>query len=139
MIGDQILRLVDDGDEFTDAQVAPRELGDQLPPERMAHQSNELGQRRTVGHAHPADITSNPIDAIGSSAGNQRLRRRYSDSALVSRATRASSWKSADAATSSSDPSRAVAARPALASIRSAILVSMVWAAMMRHAVTGSA
>jgi hypothetical protein len=45
---------------------------------------------------------------------------------------------STDDATSSA-PSSARAARPALLSISSAIRVSMVWAAMIRHAVTGSA
>ena len=59
-------------------------------------------------------------------------------SASVSNATSASSCTSADDATSSSEPSSARAASPALLSISSAIRASMVCAAMMRHAVTGS-
>src|SRR4051794_3738709 len=62
-----------------------------------------------------------------------------SSSASVSSATSASSWMSTDEPTSSSEPSRARAARPALLSINSAILVSIVCEAMIRHAVTGSA
>jgi hypothetical protein len=57
-------------------------------------------------------------------------------SALV--ATRASSWTSAEEDTSSSEPSSARAASPALLSMSSAIRASMVCAAMMRQAVTGS-
>jgi len=60
------------------------------------------------------------------------------DNASVNNATRASSCTSADNDTSSPEPSSALAASPALLSISSAILVSMVCAAMMRHAVTGS-
>ncbi len=64
----------------------------------------------------------------------------YGDAAnaSVNNATSASSCTSADDDTSSSEPSSARAASPALLSISSAILASMVWAAMMRHAVTGS-
>src|SRR3954454_23168137 len=58
--------------------------------------------------------------------------------ASVSRLTRASTCTSAEDATSSSDPSSARAARPALLSMSSAILVSRVCAAMIRQAVTGS-
>ena len=58
-------------------------------------------------------------------------------SASVSRATSASSCTSADEEISSSEPSSALAARPALLSISSAIFVSMVCEAMIRHAVTG--
>ena len=60
------------------------------------------------------------------------------DNASVSSPTSASSCTSAEDDTSSAEPSRARAARPALLSISSAILASMVCAAMMRHAVTGS-
>ena len=59
-------------------------------------------------------------------------------SASVSNVTSVSSCTSADEETSSSDPSSALAASPALLSISSAIRASMVCAAMMRHAVTGS-
>jgi hypothetical protein len=59
------------------------------------------------------------------------------DNASVNNATSASCCTSADDHTSS-EPSSALAASPALLSISSAILVSMVCAAMMRHAVTGS-
>ena len=62
-----------------------------------------------------------------------------SSSASVSSATSASSWMSTDEPTSSSEPSRARAAMPALLSISSAILVSIVCEAMIRQAVTGSA
>jgi len=58
---------------------------------------------------------------------------------MVSNATSASSCTSADEETSWSDPSSARAASPALLSISPAIRASMVGAAMMRHAVTGSA
>ena len=79
---------------------------------------------------HPRDPAASPRDYF--SAGGPSSR------ASVSSATSASSWTSADDETSSSEPSRARAARPALLSISSAILVSMVCAAMIRHAVTGS-
>src|SRR5258706_12507029 len=60
-------------------------------------------------------------------------------SVSVSNATSASSCTSADEETFWSDPSSARAASPALLSISPAIRASMVCAAMMRHAVTGSA
>ena len=71
-------------------------------------------------------------------AGSGALHFCRSVSASVSSAASASVWMSADEATSSSVPSSARAARPALASISSAILASIVWAAMIRQAVTGS-
>jgi len=58
---------------------------------------------------------------------------------MVSNATSASSCTSADEETSWSDPCSARAASPALLSISPAIRASMVGAAIMRHAVTGSA
>src|SRR3954468_16172594 len=60
------------------------------------------------------------------------------DSASVSRDTNASSCTSTEDVISSSEPSRARAASPALLSMSSAILESRVWAAMTRQAVTGS-
>ena len=51
---------------------------------------------------------------------------------------RASSWTESVEPTSASLPSRARAASPCFASISSAIFESIVCAAMMRHAVTGS-
>jgi hypothetical protein len=58
--------------------------------------------------------------------------------ASVNSATNASCCTSADDQISSSEPSSALAASPAFLSISSAILPSMVRAAMMRQAVTGS-
>ena len=59
-----------------------------------------------------------------------------SSRACVSRATSASSWTSTEPI-SSSEPSSATAASPALLSMSSATRVSIVCEAMMRHAVTG--
>ena len=59
-------------------------------------------------------------------------------SASVRIATRVSTWTSTVEVSSSPAPSSARAARPALASMSSAILASIVWAAMIRQAVTGS-
>jgi peptide/nickel transport system substrate-binding protein len=72
------------------------------------------------------------------SGGQERSSYGYAVNASVNNATRASSCTSADDDTSSSEPSSARAASPALPSISSAIFASIVWAAMMRHAVTGS-
>src|SRR6478736_6984596 len=100
-------------------------------------------------HPNPMAETSSPSPSVRLSTGFLLtahrsvvgyLRQHYDNAvnASVNNATRASSCTSADDDTSSSEPSIARAASPALLSMSSAILASIVWAAMMRHAVTGS-
>ena len=56
MVRDQVLRLTGDGDEFANPQVAPREFGDEPPPQRVVDQPDELRWRRVLDGAHVANI-----------------------------------------------------------------------------------
>jgi hypothetical protein len=112
------------------------------PQIRPRHRRPRRRRAKLIGTTPSPPRASPPMPSSGEwgtdrgSLANQRYGNAVN--ASVNSATRASSCTSAEDDTSSSEPSSARAASPALLSISSAILASMVWAAMIRHAVTGS-
>jgi hypothetical protein len=50
VVGDQVLRLADPLHEFADAPVATAELGQQLPSQRLADQSQDRGWLGRMPH-----------------------------------------------------------------------------------------
>lgn len=125
------------------ASAQPSSEGEGLGPGASSLPPPMVGATRLPSHHRPFSASQRPREPGGSqttaSVGLPTDGYGEADNASVNIATRASSCTSADDDTSSSEPSSALAASPALLSISSAIFVSMVCAAMMRHAVTGSA
>jgi hypothetical protein len=124
------------GPEIDPNEPVPDDPAELLPdapePRGGTFFANSTGVfRHDHGPTDPIDAGSVPVREAARGYGN-------ADNASVNNATSASCCTSADDNTSSSEPSSALAASPALLSISSAILASMVCAAMMRHAVTGS-
>ena len=130
----------------------PRRDGDSDEPRRIhrvAGGDYEPAPASSTKTTSPSSTTNRTTRCCRTtSAGSPWTRRRRDRlTAPPARAVRRvgqSRWMSASSCTESAEPtstslpSSARAARPALASISSAILASMVCAAMIRHAVTGS-